>query len=90
MKTFNDLCEIEPGLRFLLAAVPALMPASYFDWHQWEAIKRHAYHLVGWGAQNPEIRNCGDWDTAYAALLAEADRCSEREPEAEEMDTACR
>lgn len=70
MKTFDQLCDIEPRLRTLYDLVHPIGPA---DWPEWERIKKQLSRLVGWGAENIQISSTLDYETTVQAFLEKAE-----------------
>ncbi|MCL2456969.1 MAG: hypothetical protein FWD19_05420 [Defluviitaleaceae bacterium] len=83
-KNFYTLCEVEPRLKNLEAAVISFVAENYkhgekFDpdekWHGFgkyrgDGIKSAMARLVGFSAANPSLATSADYDTAYQYLYA--------------------
>ena len=84
MKTFEDVCKVEPRLKDLFAEIPSILDAHQNFWTNWAKIKANMSTLVGWGAANPALTGSDIYDIAYQTLLAEAERhdCSRRRKKA--------
>jgi hypothetical protein len=70
---FKTMCLIEPRLQQLeqdivqfRATRKRLGVCVQNDWYR--QYKPRMYHLVGFGAENPELSSCECWDTAYFHL----------------------
>ena len=74
MKTFEDICKVEPKLKALFGQIPSILDAHQNFWINWAKIKANMSTLVGWGAVNPDLTGSDVYDIAYQALLAEAER----------------
>jgi hypothetical protein len=81
-KDFYALCEIEPRLKDLEAAVISYVAESYkpgekydpdekwygFGKYRGEGIKPVMMQLVGFSAENEKIASSADYDTVYSYL----------------------
>lgn len=81
MRTFNDLCEIEPGLVELRDRAASIKddgtsPAFCAN-HYWynDGLRLQLSGLVGWGARNPAIKDDSSYDVAYQAIYAVLPNC---------------
>ncbi len=75
--TFDDICRIEPQVRMLMESVPERMNVDDGFWRKWSGIKMRMTELVGFNSPHDELTSCGDYNTAYQELLAEANRCED-------------
>lgn len=75
MKTFDDICAIEPRLRELYKSIGTIMQSRQSPWVLWSQIKQKFSSLVGWECDTAGIANHVDYDTVYHTMLAEAQRC---------------
>ena len=75
MKTFNEICEIEPRLRELYEDIPIFIkPEDENFWQFWSRVKMRMSDLVGWEGESMQLRNSDCYRTAYAACLERANR----------------
>jgi hypothetical protein len=79
---FYALCEIEPRLKLLEAAIISYVAESYrpnakydpdekwygFGKYRGEGINPEMVRLVGFSAENPTLTSSADYDTAYNYL----------------------
>ena len=69
--TWDQIVAIEPRLANLhldasICRRPGVSP--YDVWYQ--TLKPRLVHLVGFGAEKPELRNCDCYDIAYDVIFA--------------------
>jgi hypothetical protein len=69
--TFDELCEIEPGLRQLEAQIRAVDDSDPHFYANREWYRNHKpvlLHLAGWYARCPDLRSVEAYDVAYGYL----------------------
>ncbi len=76
MKTFEELCAVEPRLKTLFLQVPGIVKSNANFWVGWGSIKGSMKTLVGFQSTKPEVGDCSCYEIAYQTLLAEAERVS--------------
>jgi len=73
MPAREDLVKVEPRLleveRLALSLHPLSRRDSLRSWRAWERIKRAMENLVGWQAEQRELRHSTAYDIAYDHLL---------------------
>jgi len=77
--TFTEICNLEPRLHALYKDACTIQPhknrADYYD--RWLTyIKQPMVKLVGYGAENPALRNSAAYDLAFRVLKAAFDKVS--------------
>jgi hypothetical protein len=66
-RRYAELCAIEPRLADLLVEMMRRQPTT---WAWYREIKPRVQSLVGWSADNRELRTCEAYDTVYRALYS--------------------
>jgi hypothetical protein len=81
MRRFGELSEQEPRLAALERDIQAVKDTggAWFcaNDHWYLRFKPQLMKLVGWGAEQPELRTCEAYDVAYDTLLALLPDCRE-------------
>ena len=78
---YEELCEIEPGLKELEAEIRAERPrpdgryCANMAWYR--KYKPRLCLLVGWEARLPELRSMRDYDAAYQTLYDMLPDCND-------------
>ncbi len=67
--TWEDCVELAPFLRTVENAAVDMNKRGQQDWHSYEALKRQAKLVVGWGAKIPELATTEAYDVVMSHLL---------------------
>jgi len=73
--TFKEICKIEPEIIKLERDIlkfrkEKIRLGAYVDRDWYGTFKPRMHELVGFGAKNPELKRCEDYDIVYTHLYS--------------------
>lgn len=84
VRSFEEICVIEPRLRDLYREAKSYQPRPGFCanevWYRQGGLKERLTRLVGWGADNPALRSRRVYDLSYDVIYNALPDCQHEEP----------